>query len=446
MVNPVNDLKRVHVRIVVALVVAAASMFPAANAASAEYQQDYSSEGFVYRVIDGTATAYDCNPCSTDLVIPSTLGGYPVTQIGGLPGVASFDGHFSSVTVPDSVLTIGAGAFDYSEIETVALGNSLTTIGNGAFYGNRLTNLIIPDAVTVIGTGAFRRNNLTSLTIGRSVISIGDRSFEENALTVIDIPDSVLTIGRNAFTYNAISSLSIGDSVEDIGNFAFAYNSLTSVIVPNSVVNIGLAAFAGNEIALLTLSSGVTTIDDGAFSSNLLTSIVIPSSVRYLGGTAFSNNFFTEVRFLGNAPLSEGDTFAGNTGRIKLFRSWSASGWEKTWEGIKVLVATERATAIVKPTVAGTAVVGTILTVNPGNWTGYPQPKLTFSWYQCTRLASAASETLPGSCTRLSGATKRTFKLSRAQYGTYIAVYVTGASPGTIPTSWLSMSTSQVVN
>ena len=77
-------------------------------------------------------------------------------------------------------------------------------IYNKAFYNcNSLNSVTIPDSVTSIGERAFQNcSSLTSVTIPDSVTSIGDSAFYycEN-LTSVTIPDSVTSIGREAFDY-----------------------------------------------------------------------------------------------------------------------------------------------------------------------------------------------------------------------------------------------------
>ena len=77
-------------------------------------------------------------------------------------------------------MTIGYGVFDScSNLESVTIGNSVTTIGNYAFtVCYSLTSVTIPDRVTTIGEGVFERcRSLTSVTIGNSVTMIGNRAF-----------------------------------------------------------------------------------------------------------------------------------------------------------------------------------------------------------------------------------------------------------------------------
>ncbi len=83
----------------------------------------------------------------TDVVIPSTIEGYPVTSIGA----EAFKGnHLTSVTIPNSVTSIGYRAFRNSQLISVTIGNSVTTIGEEAFADNQLTSITIPSSVTKI--------------------------------------------------------------------------------------------------------------------------------------------------------------------------------------------------------------------------------------------------------------------------------------------------------
>ena len=69
--------------------------------------------------------------------------------------------------------------------------NSVTSIGDGAFWCSRLTSLTIPDLVTTIGDSAFYWcSSLISLTIPNSVTSIGDWAFFPcSRLTSLTIPN-----------------------------------------------------------------------------------------------------------------------------------------------------------------------------------------------------------------------------------------------------------------
>ena len=109
----------------------------------------------------------------------------------------------ASITIPNSVTSIGGGAFSgCSSLTSVTIPNSVTSIGNDAFYGcSSLTSVAIPSSVTSIGESAFEGcSSLTSVTIPESVRSIGISAFSGcSSLTSITIPNSIRSIGDWAF-------------------------------------------------------------------------------------------------------------------------------------------------------------------------------------------------------------------------------------------------------
>ena len=75
------------------------------------------------------------------------------------------DKGLTSVEIPNSVTTIGRGAFSSNLITSVTIPSSVTTIGISAFESNQLTSVTIPSNVTSIRNDAFQNNQLTSVTI-----------------------------------------------------------------------------------------------------------------------------------------------------------------------------------------------------------------------------------------------------------------------------------------
>ena len=109
---------------------------------------------------------------------------------------------------------------------SVTIPNSVTSIGSSAFFGcSGLTSVTIPNSVTSIRSAAFRYcSGLTSVTIPNSVTSIGSYAFEScSGLSSVTISNSVTRIGSYAFSgCSGLTSVTIGSGVENLGTEAFA--------------------------------------------------------------------------------------------------------------------------------------------------------------------------------------------------------------------------------
>ncbi len=330
-------MKRVFVFfIALTLVIVCAMLSPAkVEAASAsDLTFDLNSDGASYCVSS-------CNTkASGSLTIPSTYNGKPVTAIGD---AAFYEcKKLDTITIPDSIISIGDSAFDGCNLDTIYFGKNVRTVGNDAFdllpngqvyiadlsawckieWGNSsstpfgakmfvngklLTSLDIPSDITQINDFAFRGiKGITSITIHDNVSIIGANAFNccDSVKTVV-IGNGVTEIKRWAFGQcDDLKNLTIGPNVVKLGDGVFTYcHSLEEVTLPDSITKIPDYLFDGCEnLKKVTLGNKVTHIGGHAFGNcENLTSIVIPRTVKEIEAWAFYNcESLTDVYYNGS--------------------------------------------------------------------------------------------------------------------------------------------------
>lgn len=161
----------------------------------------YDEKNQIYFNGEGKILRYDGN--ATTLEIPEYLESpeYGKIQVKKIAAKAFYNSNFTQLILPNSITEIGDYAFFSSLLLTeLTLPSSLIRIGISAFIScAKLTSLIIPDSVTEIGDYAFLRSPLTKLTLSNSLAKIGTQAFLSSKLTDLVIPDSVTEIGHYAF-------------------------------------------------------------------------------------------------------------------------------------------------------------------------------------------------------------------------------------------------------
>ena len=146
-----------------------------------------------------------------------------------------FFGKEKSVTIPNSVTEIGEWAFAYNQLTSVTIPNSVKVIREGAFNLNKITKINgfpsdgfifsrnadgTENKKIVVSYGGIKKD----VTIPNSVTEIGEGAFWSNQLTSVTIPNSVTKIGKGAFWNNQLTSVIIPDSVTEIEDYEFDYN------------------------------------------------------------------------------------------------------------------------------------------------------------------------------------------------------------------------------
>ncbi|MGN0501532.1 MAG: leucine-rich repeat protein [Ruminococcus sp.] len=240
-----------------------------------------------------------------------------VTEIIDYPNYTEAE----SYAVPQSVTSIGEYAFggDMQSLKTIIIPGTVTEIGNGAFmdfYG--LEYIYIPDSVTEIGDNAFNGClQLASITIPYSVTEIGDSAFRLcSSLQSVSLTEGLKSIGDYAFSGDyELSNITLPNSLNDISPTAF-FNSenfceyLTDVSNPYFSVTDGvlyskdkseLVSYPfgkkGNEYSVL---QGTESIGDYAIICNNIDSVYVPQSVKKIGKNSigFATQFTSDSCFI----------------------------------------------------------------------------------------------------------------------------------------------------
>ena len=255
-----------------------------------------SSDGLIFGLNDDGASysivTYGTYSEST-LDIPETYNGLPVT---GILSRAFKGGSFTSITMPNTITTIGDSAFQScSNLTSINISTGLEYIPSSCFASTKLNTVIIPEGVKTIGDSAFYNcTSLEYLTISNTVNRLEGSCFACcTKLESVVIPSSVKSIGGSAFSScSALKNVVIPSSVTSIGNYAFSScSSLTGIIIPSSIKTINEYTFQScSSLTNVVLSYGLKDINNRAFSGcSSLTSITLPSSLHGIAVNCFRN-------------------------------------------------------------------------------------------------------------------------------------------------------------
>ena len=205
----------------------------------------------------------------------------------------SFCNQIQSVTIPESVTSIGKSAFEHcSKLDSLTINGVATSmIGAYAFNGcTSLTSLSLVGSFQTIGDYAFAYCGMTSLTIDATITSIGEFAFSSCSLTSLSLTGNVQEIGDYAFAYcTSLTSLLLTGNVQKIGDHAFySCSSLNTVTFPKSPTSIGSHAFDScTSLNSIEIPGTVTEIGDYAFIDAGLTSVTIDEGVKSTGAYMF---------------------------------------------------------------------------------------------------------------------------------------------------------------
>ena len=291
--------------------------------------EEDSSGDYNYSVTDGKAIIIGYSGNDSVLIIPETLGGVPVTEIGA----SAFNGidEITEVMIPNSVVEIKREAFsNCTGIEKVTLSNRLTYIGTAAFYGcEHLTSIEIPaslDSTTAEYdfTGVFEGSGLEKVTFEEGTEQIAESLFKNcTKIESIEIPETVVVIEKEAFSgCTGLKEISVPDTVTKIGLGAFQKcTSLSYVKLSKGLTYIGTAAFYGCEHLTsieipASLDSTTAEYDfTGVFEGSGLEKVTFEEGTEQIAESLFKNCTKIESIEIPETVVEiEGKAFSGCTG------------------------------------------------------------------------------------------------------------------------------------
>lgn len=253
-----------------------------------------------------------------------------VTIKEGTVGLAEelfYYSNIKSVTLPDSLRSIGNDAFSFCyDLESVTFGAGLKYIGQNAFTEcSALKSIDLPEGLEYIGTNAFNDcTDLTEVSVPDSVTYMGNSVFEDcENLTYAKLPKGMTEIPS--------------DTLKDCP-------ALTDVVWPAAPTRIGNEAFEDTGLRSVVIPGTVTYIDKQAFYSMAdLKSITIPKSVTYIGEDAFGGTSLLEhLEYEGTpeewAAIEKAEDIGLPNGGVKpilntarIFRDVKANQWYKPY-------------------------------------------------------------------------------------------------------------------
>ena len=271
----------------------------------------------------------------TDIVVPELIT---------IKDSVSKDDGYEYTTHTFHVTAIEPRAFENCEdLQEITLPNSLIQIGNGAFMGTGLTSFTFPNSITTVVDSLFLNcENLATVNMPEATKTIGKAAFYGCSSLIMDaLPSQLETIKDFAFSKSGITDIKIPKSITSMGNRVFeSCAQLDSVFFDNEfslstlpdysflscrrlkgiklspkTTTIGTGAFQGcNSIKQLILEEGIKEINPNAFYECVgIESIMLPKTIERFGNNAFGgcNNIKQiTINDLTEAPIAAASTFS----------------------------------------------------------------------------------------------------------------------------------------
>lgn len=222
-------------------------------------------------------------------------------------------------TIDYNVTSIGDDAFrQCTNLTSVNLPNTITSIGYDAFSGCNLFSIDIPSSVKIIRASAFSScNNLTSINLSEGLETIEQSTFANCiALTSISLPMSLKKLESGIFEgCSNLTSANIPGSIEGgLPNYMFTNcSSLTNINIAEGILYIGRSFERCTSLTTIRFPNSVRAIADDAFNGcTNLKKITFGTDLQYLYYNCFANcGELTDVYCLStNVPTAYSSAFS----------------------------------------------------------------------------------------------------------------------------------------
>lgn len=288
--------------------------------ALAEDAESHRDGAFFYQIADGEAVLTGCDwdamqadslymfaepPVS--LEIPATLGGYPVTSIGGwvfcsLDG-SPVDAPFE-VVLPEGLRALDADAFaDCYYAANVTLPATLEIIPEDCFdrisaeidfpngnprYSCENGFLIDNTTQTLLYTAPSSHGNPLPAVRRLGDCSLANWLWDDDDDPVL--PDTLESVGSYIFYDCGVTRVTFPDGITELSPYTFYCTDLQEVHLPASLREIPDYCFWNCQLIALTIPDGVTRIGAHAvdwFTGEIIGAVTLPASVEFVGYRAF---------------------------------------------------------------------------------------------------------------------------------------------------------------
>ena len=291
------------------------------------YGGEMVADGITYWINEKGAMVAAADSSLTEANIPSVVefegNQYFVTKINDMLFLDNT--NLESVALPESLTTLGIRAFggcqslktikipsgvtaipdrcflECSSLESVTIPEGVTTLGLYAFSNCRFKTLTLPSTITKIDDGVFsHNNNLRTITCNAVTPPLlGDNVFYYSATSSVKVPLQSIAAYRQADGWKNISEYYVYEVISDGVTYRIDDKAAYVRAVDKTVSEICLAenvAFEGAQYPLYKIA-------DKAFAGNgSITLVTVPATVETIGSNAFDGVTYPIIKIKATTP------------------------------------------------------------------------------------------------------------------------------------------------